>query len=63
MTEKSWLAVEMDESVTLLRKRLEKLNDMRPECVDHETVDEIERIYKAIYYISKISQESNGGSN
>lgn len=50
-TEKSWLEVEMGESVDLLRKRLEELNDTPKDEVDEEVVCELEKIYKTLYYI------------
>lgn len=51
MESKSWLEVEMEESQTLLRKRLEELNNTHAEDVDEDTVCELEKIYKALYYI------------
>ena len=51
MTDKTWLEVEMDESVVLLRKRLEELNNTDPDDVDCDVVCEIEKIYKALWYI------------
>ena len=56
MTDKSWLMVEMEESITLLRKRLEELNNLRVEEVDEDVVCEIEKIYKTIYYIMTIKK-------
>lgn len=41
----------MDESVVLLRKRLEELNNTDPDDVDCDVVCEIEKIYKALWYI------------
>lgn len=55
MEEKSWLEVEMQESMDLLRKRLEKLNNLPVEDLDEEIVCEIKNIYKAIYYIKSIT--------
>lgn len=54
MESKSWLEVEMDESKTLLRKRLETLNNTHQEDVDTEVVCEIEKIYKALWYIKQL---------
>lgn len=56
MTEKSWLEVEMEESVDLLRKRLEEINDTHPDEVDEETVREVKDIYKSLYYIFSIKK-------
>lgn len=56
MTDKSWLEVEMEESVTLLRKRLEELNDTHKDEVDEEVVREVKDIYKSLYYIFSIKK-------
>lgn len=56
MTEKSWLEVEMEESVTLLRKRLEEINDTPKDEVDEEVVREVKDIYKSLYYIFSIKK-------
>lgn len=56
MTEKSWLEVEMEESVTLLRKRLEEINDTHKDEVDEETIREVKDIYKSLYYIFSIKK-------
>lgn len=54
METKSWLEVEMDETVALLRKRLEKLNGTEPEDVDEHIVCEIEHIYRALQHIQEL---------
>lgn len=54
MESKSWLEVEIDESKTLLRKRLEELNNTVPSDVDADVVCEIEKIYKALWYIKQL---------
>lgn len=56
MPDKSWLEVEMEESVTLLRKRLEEINDTPKDEVDEETVREVKDIYKSLYYIFSIKK-------
>ena len=56
MAEKSWLEVEMEESVDLLRKRLEEINNTHPDEVDEETVREVKDIYKSLYYIFSIKK-------
>lgn len=56
MESKSWLEVEMEESQTLLRKRLEELNNTPPDEVDEDIVCELEKIYKALYYIKCIQK-------
>lgn len=54
--DKSWMEVEMDESMNLLRKKLDELNDKEPDELDHEEICSIEKIYKAIYYIMSIKK-------
>lgn len=48
---KTWLEVEMEESVELLRKRLETINAYDSELVDDDTVRELEKIYKCLLHI------------
>lgn len=54
METKSWLEVEMDESVTLLRKRLEELNETDSEDVDEDVICELERIYRTLMHIREL---------
>lgn len=54
--DKSWMEVEMDESMNLLRKKLDELNDKEPDELDHEEICSIEKIYKTIYYIMSIKK-------
>ena len=56
METKTWLEVEMDETVTLLRKRLEKLIDKEPDEVDAEVVCEIEKIYRTLTHICELKK-------
>nr|DAF30674.1 MAG TPA: Nonstructural protein 4 tetramer NSP4 Rotavirus Coiled-coil.6A [Caudoviricetes sp.] len=56
MTEKTWMEVEMDETVTLLRKRLEELNNTPPDEVDCDVVHELKDIYKALYYLFSVKK-------
>ena len=58
MESKSWLEVEMAESKTLLRKRLEDLNNTSHEDVDADVVCEIEKIYKALWYIHQLCSKA-----
>jgi hypothetical protein len=53
----SWLEVEMCESITLLRKRLEEFNDMDPDTFNNVDAEEIKNIYKALYYIHCLKKE------
>lgn len=54
--DKSWLEVEMEESVTLLRKRLEEINDYEVEEVDIDVVCEMEKIYRTLNHIMTIKK-------
>ncbi len=54
--DKSWLEVEMDESVTLLRKRLEEINDYDVDEVDSDVVYEMEKIYRTLNHIMTIKK-------
>lgn len=54
--DKSWLEVEMDESVILLRKRLEEINDYEVEEVDVDVVCEMEKIYRTLNHIMTIKK-------
>ena len=51
MENKTWLQVEMEETVALLRKRLEKLNGLDPDGVDEDAVCEIHKIYETLHLI------------
>lgn len=54
--DKSWLEVEMEESITLLRKRLEEINDYEVEEVDLDVVCEMEKIYRTLNHIITIKK-------
>ena len=54
--DKSWLEVEMDESVALLRKRLEEINDYDVDEVDSDVVYEMEKIYRTLNHIMTIKK-------
>lgn len=54
---KSWLEVEMEETVALLRKKLECLNDVEADGLDSDDINSIEKIYKTLYYIHCISKK------
>ena len=51
---RTWMDVEMDETMELLRKKLEELNDIHVDDLEHEDVECLEKIYKTIYYIKQI---------
>lgn len=56
MTERTWLEVEMDESMDLLRKIVDRINDEDPEDINSEDICDLEKIYKTIYYIMSIKK-------
>ena len=51
---KSWLEVEMDETMNLLRKKLEELNNLDVDELNEDDVHCMKDIYKVIYYIKTI---------
>lgn len=51
MENKTWIQVEMEETVALLRKRLEHLNALDPDEVDADAVCEIHEIYETLHII------------
>lgn len=54
MEAKSWLEVEMDESICLIRKKLEELNAMHPDHLDNDDILMMKNLYKTMYYIKSI---------
>ena len=56
-TGKSWLEVEIDESVTLLRQKLEEMNKMDTEDLCSEELHDMKNIYKTLFYIFSIKKE------
>ena len=55
-TDKSWLEVEISETVILLRKKLEELNDIEAKHLDSNDICDIKNIYKTLYYIHCIKK-------
>lgn len=51
---KSWMEVEMNETICLLRKKLEHLNDKDVEDLDYEEIKEIRNIYETLHIIMLI---------
>ena len=43
--DKTWLEVEMDESVTLVRKKLEQLNNTEEDHVDEDILHQLDKCY------------------
>lgn len=54
METKSWLEVEMDESIYLIRKKLEELNSVDPDHIDNDDILMMKNLYKTMYYIKSI---------
>lgn len=54
MEAKSWLEVEMDESICLIRKKLEELNSVDPDHLDNDDILMMKNLYKTMYYIKSI---------
>ena len=52
--EKSWLEVEMDESMALLRKKLERMNDKSVDELSSIDIHCLKDIWKTIYYIKSV---------
>lgn len=55
--DKSWLDVEMEETVTLLRKKLETLNDIPVDDLDGDDVKTLEKIYRTLTHIMCLSKK------
>lgn len=54
LDDKSWLEVEMDETITLLRKKLEEMNNEHPNNLTSHDIECFKNLYKTIYYIKMI---------
>ena len=54
LEEKTWLEVEMDESMAMLRKKLERLNDKHADELTMSEIECMKNIYKTIYYIKSV---------
>lgn len=51
---KSWMEVEMNETICLLRKKLEHLNNTDVEELDYEEIKELHYIYETLHTIMLI---------
>lgn len=51
---KSWFDVEMDETVTLLLRKLEEMNKMDVDELCHSEIESFKNIYKTFYYIKNM---------
>lgn len=58
LDDKSWLEVEIKETVTLLRKKLEEINETRTSSVTDSTLCNLKNIYKTLYYIKALKETS-----
>lgn len=54
MDDRTWIEVEMDETTSLLRKRLEELNNTDISRLDCDDIHEIHEIYKVFHTISML---------
>ena len=52
--EKSWLEVEMEETLALLRKRLERMNDKSVDELTTTDIHCLKDMWKTIYYIKSV---------
>lgn len=52
--DKSWLEVEMDETMALLRKKLERMNDKSAEELTSTDIHCLKDLWKTIYYIKSV---------
>lgn len=57
MENKSWLEVEADESMRLLRKKLEKYNDCHPDHFTAEDVHTLRNMWIAIRHILEVKEK------
>lgn len=48
MGDKTWLEVEMEESISLLRKKLDEINDTNVEDLDSDDLHDMHRIYQTL---------------
>ena len=52
--EKSWLEVEMEETMALLRKKLERMNDKSADELTTTDIHCLKDMWKTIYYIKSV---------
>lgn len=52
--EKSWLEVEMEETMALLRKKLERMNDKSVDELTTTDIHCLKGMWKTIYYIKSV---------
>ena len=52
--EKSWLEVEMEETMALLRKKLERMNDKSVDELTTTDIHCLKDMWKTIYYIKSV---------
>lgn len=52
--EKSWLEVEMEETMALLRKKLERMNDKSVDELTTMDIHCLKDMWKTIYYIKSV---------
>ena len=52
--EKSWLEVEMDETLDLIRKKLERMNGKSAEELTATDIHCLKDLWKTVYYIKSV---------
>ena len=52
--EKSWLEVEMDETLDLIRKKLERMNGKSAEELTSTDIHCLKDLWKTVYYIKSV---------
>lgn len=57
--EKTWIEVEMEETINLLRKKLEDFNNCEPDEINHDDLMAIKDIYKTLFYIESLKKCKN----
>ena len=58
MMDKTWLEVEADESVTLVRKKLEQLNNTEDDDVDEDILHQLDKCYDILMKVICIKEKN-----
>ena len=56
--DKTWLEVEADESVTLVRKKLEQLNNTEDDDVDEDILHQLDKCYDILMKVICIKEKN-----
>ena len=57
--EKTWIEVEMEETINLLRKKLEELNACEVNEINYDDIIALKDIYKTFFYIESLKKCKN----